>query len=352
VYIFLKKIKEAKSELDAAHSLNPDFYPPYYNMGVIYEKEFKYDEAVTQYRNCLNINPNFMEANVDLAAVLRILQKHQDAMSLLKNVTKMYPDCAEAWLNLSLIYKELGMDEEEQRARARAVSLYPSYKSETYDHGVTFGAKEFYDDGTQKPEPVENPKHHFQLSGVDEERLDNKPDTPSKEKKEKKKKAKENNSEKLEYKSIIEKAKELIKKRKYKRAIKILKYGTKLKLNKRQEALLFKILGYAYGKIGNYKRSIFYLKKSIKINPKSVSTLRLLGKIYGLAKKFEKQIDILKKIVLLDDSKSKLYYEIGLAYLQLKNSKMAVKMFKIFLEKNPDSLKTDFVRKLIKKHSK
>ena len=58
-------------------------------MGVIYEKEYKYDEAVTQYQNCLNIKPNNLEATVNLAAVLRILQRHEDAMKLLKRITSL-----------------------------------------------------------------------------------------------------------------------------------------------------------------------------------------------------------------------------------------------------------------------
>jgi tetratricopeptide (TPR) repeat protein len=341
MFLFKKETKKARETIIRAHDLNPDFYLIYYNMGVIYEKEGKYEEAIQMYRNCLKIKKNHLESRINLAALLRKYKKLQEAKELLLNVVEENSECAEAWLDLSLVYIDLDMEDDAVDARNQANAIDLNYNSHSYDQGITYGPKEFYDDGTYKPIKNKNPKYKMSLFVKSNDDL----------------KEVENISANVSSRVIkgIETAEErfalgskMLREGQIERAISDFKHA--IKLNNGEYAEAFELIGVAYGSKGDYKKSVKFLEIAYKQDDHSESILVNLGKAYGVLRKYKEQIKMLNELSKINPDNTDVFYHMGMAYVKSKNYKKLLSNFRKFLNKEPNSIKKTLVEKMIRKY--
>tara|TARA_B100000315_G_C14571399_1_gene585726 strand:- start:465 stop:2300 length:1836 start_codon:yes stop_codon:yes gene_type:complete len=91
-------------------------------------------------------------------------------------------------------------------------------------------------------------------------------------------------------------------------------------------ALLFK-LGVSFYEQGDFLTAKDKFKKVIEINPLFVDAYYNLGFIYNLEENYSQAVKVLEKAVNLDNDHEKAYFELGLAYKQIGNYEKAEAAF-------------------------
>ena len=87
-------------------------------------------------------------------------------------------------------------------------------------------------------------------------------------------------------------------------------------------------IGSIYGKdLNNIPKSIEYLTKAVKINPKGVESYKDLGVAYGFIKDYENSIKMSEKALSLSPRDAQIYVNIGLNYRFLGNEVKAKEYF-------------------------
>lgn len=67
-----------------AINLAPDYYMPYYNLGVVLNKLGLYDYALNVYQQCLTLNPAYINAMNNIADIFKKLGQVDDAIDVFK----------------------------------------------------------------------------------------------------------------------------------------------------------------------------------------------------------------------------------------------------------------------------
>lgn len=82
----------AKKFLEHSLSIDKSQYLPLYNLGVMFEIEEKFTDAISYYQQSLNNNPNYYDARFNLANVLKKIQKFEDAFIESKQLVELKKD--------------------------------------------------------------------------------------------------------------------------------------------------------------------------------------------------------------------------------------------------------------------
>lgn len=80
----------------------------YYNLGLSLEKEERWEEAVTAYRQALSLKPGYLEALSNLGHVFRRQRQWADALGAFQQALQLQPRSADLHNNLGVTYKEQG----------------------------------------------------------------------------------------------------------------------------------------------------------------------------------------------------------------------------------------------------
>lgn len=84
----------------------------YYGLGIIYDDEEDYDNAIKYYEKAIEINPNYDEAYFFLANILDEQGKKEEAINNYKKVIEINPKYIWAYANIACILEELNEDKE------------------------------------------------------------------------------------------------------------------------------------------------------------------------------------------------------------------------------------------------
>lgn len=76
----------------------------HYNLGVLYEKQDKFNLALVQYQKAVAGEPDFFEAHFNAGKVLSKLGRHAEAAQFFDRATHIRPESAEALFNLASAY--------------------------------------------------------------------------------------------------------------------------------------------------------------------------------------------------------------------------------------------------------
>ena len=87
---------------------SPNKDRPHYNLGNVFLKQGKYEEAINQYKEALRINREHTEAHNNLGSVFLKQGKYQEAINQYKEALRINPDFAEAHYNLGDAYLMIG----------------------------------------------------------------------------------------------------------------------------------------------------------------------------------------------------------------------------------------------------
>lgn len=84
-------------------------FPSYHcNLGNVYSKMGRLDEAVASFRTTIEFNPHYAEAYYNLANILKEQKKFDEAVEAYHRVIELQPSYAEAYYNLANITSDLG----------------------------------------------------------------------------------------------------------------------------------------------------------------------------------------------------------------------------------------------------
>ena len=98
-HFFQRESLEVNSKNQGAH----------YNMGLLYYKEEKYDEATHAHKKALELNPDDESAHYNLAIVYSKKRMYDDAILEYKKVIELNPGLPDVHYNLGVVYSEKGM---------------------------------------------------------------------------------------------------------------------------------------------------------------------------------------------------------------------------------------------------
>ena len=116
-----KAIRAFKSALRA----DPKFYPALYNIGVLYQEDDKFNDAVIAYQHALKIKPDYAEAHNNLGITFKELGRLDEAEASYTQAIELKPALVEAHSNLGVTLKELGRLDEAKACLTQAIALKP-----------------------------------------------------------------------------------------------------------------------------------------------------------------------------------------------------------------------------------
>lgn len=97
--------------------------------------EGKQDEAVAEYRKCLELDPSHSEALHGLARAYQDLSRFEDSIAISKRMVELDPDDVLAHTSLSIAYQKNGMIPEAEAAANQArIAGWKKQLRETKDH--------------------------------------------------------------------------------------------------------------------------------------------------------------------------------------------------------------------------
>ena len=101
----------------AATSYGQGKFSQYYNKGIEYYKQGKYDQAGEQFRKALELKPNHVYALYGLGNTHYCKAKYDEAVKIYTNAIKINPDYPKVHYSLSLAYSKLGMTRDAEKEK-------------------------------------------------------------------------------------------------------------------------------------------------------------------------------------------------------------------------------------------
>ncbi len=101
----------------AATSYGQSKFSQYYNKGIEYYKQGKYDQAGGQFKKALELKPNHVYALYGLGNTYYCKAKYDEAVKIYTNAIKINPDYPKVHYSLSLAYSKLGMTRDAEKEK-------------------------------------------------------------------------------------------------------------------------------------------------------------------------------------------------------------------------------------------
>jgi tetratricopeptide (TPR) repeat protein len=126
-YIELGDYAKAKALLKKAIAINPRFIDAYNDLGRIYLKEGKTDEALNIFQNLARSNPLYTGIRVNLGEALLNKGRFEEALAELKKGLKLGGESKELYNNIAYIYLKLDETEKAIKAYKKALKIDPGF---------------------------------------------------------------------------------------------------------------------------------------------------------------------------------------------------------------------------------
>lgn len=105
---FSGRYADAKTYLQKALKLQPDYAPTYYLLADVLLKEQNYKAAIPNFRTAIEKNPDDLDARLGLAQALMGLEDYANALTALEEAAKMSPQESKVHLQLSKLFYRMG----------------------------------------------------------------------------------------------------------------------------------------------------------------------------------------------------------------------------------------------------
>ena len=116
----------------------------YNNLGIFYNREGRFNEAIVELKKALSIDQQFFEAHSNLGVAYANKGMLDEAISEYKKTLTIKPDYAAAHNNLGTVYGEKGMLDEAISEFNKALAIKPNFAEVHYNLGVAYYYKGIY----------------------------------------------------------------------------------------------------------------------------------------------------------------------------------------------------------------
>ncbi len=125
--------------------INPKDEMSVYNLGLIYLKMERYDEAVESFKQCLALKPDYAYAWFQIGLAYFNQKKYRDAVEPYKKYVELSPDDQYGWQSLGITYMNIAVSNKDPKLfesalepMQKAVELNPENGSALYNLGIIF----------------------------------------------------------------------------------------------------------------------------------------------------------------------------------------------------------------------
>jgi len=135
------RLDEAIVEFKKALSIDPYFAEAHNNLGIVYRKKGLIKEAMDELNKALKIKPDYTLAHYTLGLAYEELNRLDESIFEYKKVLAIDPDYAEAYNKLGLIYEKKGMLDEAIEEYKKALSINPNLAKVYTNLGTVYDKK-------------------------------------------------------------------------------------------------------------------------------------------------------------------------------------------------------------------
>ncbi|MBI5642763.1 MAG: tetratricopeptide repeat protein [Deltaproteobacteria bacterium] len=126
IYFRMGRMDEAIAEFEAAKNLKPDV-KTFFNLGSAYYKKGRLEESIAELKTAIGLKPDFADAHYNLAAAYRAAGMMDGALAELEAAVRYKPDKWNAHYNLGLMYQSRGRVDDARREFATVIALKPDF---------------------------------------------------------------------------------------------------------------------------------------------------------------------------------------------------------------------------------
>jgi len=114
----------------------------YYNRGLLFEKDNKYDEAIKDYSAAIQLTPNYFNALHNRALMLQKKGNYNEALSDFSKAIALRPDSVNVLVNRANLLLNLKRNEEAIKDYNQAITIQPDFPNSYFNRAVAFSAME------------------------------------------------------------------------------------------------------------------------------------------------------------------------------------------------------------------
>jgi protein O-mannosyl-transferase len=117
----------------------PDAYMAYYNRGLLYVDEGKYDSAIADFSETIKYDSSYVNAYYSLGLIYSKYNNKQDlAMAYYTKAIAIDPACAAAYLNRALLYDNYGKGDSAMNDLSEAIKIDPRLAEAYTNRGIGY----------------------------------------------------------------------------------------------------------------------------------------------------------------------------------------------------------------------
>jgi tetratricopeptide (TPR) repeat protein len=125
--------RDSQSLYEHALAVTKDNFIAHNNLGNVFARSARPQEAILHYEQALRIKPNYAEAHSNLGDALQVMGRHEEAVKYYESALSISPDIPNAHNSLGLALNALGRYEEALGHCREALRIKPDY-AEAYNN--------------------------------------------------------------------------------------------------------------------------------------------------------------------------------------------------------------------------
>jgi Tfp pilus assembly protein PilF len=127
--------EKAEEQLKMSVERDPDFKKAHLELGLIYKKSGRRDQALQEFERVKELDPKDHEALYQVAVVSLHAGKFPEAEKLFRDLLAEFPEREELAVGLALAEKYQGREEDYRKSREQAAKLFPADPRYVYEMG-------------------------------------------------------------------------------------------------------------------------------------------------------------------------------------------------------------------------
>lgn len=142
-----QQFKDAEIHFKKAIALEPKYAEAYANLGALYAKFKKYDEAIKLYEHSIKLKPSYAGAYTNLGNALNKIKRYEEAVFYHKAAISLDPKAPNHYSNCASAYKNLGRFDQAKKLYLKAIELNPKHVNAHFDLATLYLQTGLYKQG-------------------------------------------------------------------------------------------------------------------------------------------------------------------------------------------------------------